>query len=112
MAVKQELTLQAGASASVDSSSLRLQWIHMKLFFLIWLDSISNPVRQTLQFVPTASFDRSSQKVAELVKKVEDLLKSTNWDQLAAARFVEVANELRRMDKSNIDSFKNSPGLK
>jgi len=39
-------------------------------------------------------------------------LKSTNWDQLAAARFVEVANELRRMDKSNIDSFKNSPGLK
>lgn len=74
--------------------------------------SVSNPVRQTLQFVPTASFDRSNEAVSTLVSKVQGLLKNKDWDQFAAAHFVEVTNELRRMSKVNLEAFKSNADLK
>ena len=71
-----------------------------------------NPLRQTLQFIPTASFDKSTETVSALVTKIQALLKSTNWNQFAAAKYVEITNELRRMEKSNLEAFKNTAGFK
>jgi negative regulator of replication initiation len=73
---------------------------------------VKNPVRQTLQFVPTASFDKSNEAVPALVSKIQGLLKSKDWNQFAAARFVDITNELRRMDKASLDQFKANTGLK
>ncbi len=73
---------------------------------------MKNPVRQTLQFVPTASFDKSNEPVSALVSKIQGLLKSKDWNQFAAARFVDITNELRRMDKASLDQFKANTGLK
>jgi hypothetical protein len=39
-------------------------------------------------------------------------LKSKDWNQFAAARFVDITNELRRMEKSNLEAFKANAGLK
>ena len=77
-------------------------------FFFVWLGVVRNPIRQTLQFVPTSSFDKSSETVSSLISKIQGLLKTKDWNQFAAARFVDITNELRRMDKSNLDSFKNN----
>jgi hypothetical protein len=79
---------------------------------LVSVGAIKNPVRQTLQFVPTASFDKSNEAVSALVSKIQGLLKAKDWDQFAAARFVEVTNELRRMDKAGLDTFKGNSDLK
>ena len=73
---------------------------------------VKNPVRQTLQFVPTASFDKSNEAVSTLVSKIQGLLNSKDWDQFAAARFIEVTNELRRMDKSDLNNFKSNADIK
>jgi len=84
----------------------------MYFFCFFFLDSIKNPVRQSLQFIPTASFDKSNEAVSALVSKIQALLKAKDWNQFAAARFVEITNELRRMDKANLDLFKANSGLK
>ena len=73
---------------------------------------VRNPVRQTLQFVPTASFDKSNEQVANLVAKLQGLLKSKNWDTFAAAQFVEVTNELRRMDRAALNRLKSNVDIK
>ena len=78
----------------------------------VCLGGIRNPVQQTLQFIPTASFDKSNEAVSSLVNKIQGLLKSKDWNQFAAARFVDITNELRRMDKSNLEAFKANAGLK
>lgn len=39
-------------------------------------------------------------------------MKTKDWDQFAAARFVEISNELRRMDKGRLDAFKGEAGVK
>ena len=71
-----------------------------------------NPVRQTLQFVPTTTFDKSNEDVSNLVSQIQELLKSKDWDQFAASRFVEITNELRRMDKADLDAFKSNRELR
>lgn len=92
--IKQELKLQSGGGANVDSNALK------------------NPVRQTLQFVPTSSFAKSEETIAALASKIQKLMNTKEWDQFAATRFVEIANELRRMDRSQLNAFKNEGGLK
>ena len=74
--------------------------------------AVRSPVRQTLQFVPTASFDKSNEQVANLATKLQGLLKSKNWDTFAAAQFVEVTNELRRMDRAALDRLKANVDIK
>ena len=74
--------------------------------------AVKNPVRQTLQFVPTASFDKSNEAVSTLVSKIQGLLQSKDWDQFAAARFMEITNELRRMDKADLNNFKANADIK
>ena len=73
---------------------------------------MKNPVRQTLQFVPTASFDKSNEAVSALVTKIQALLKSKDWDQFAAASFVGITNELRRLEKADLNTFKSNADLK
>ena len=85
---------------------------HLNLFRCFPLGGIRSPVKQTLQFIPTASFDKSNEAVSSLVTKIQALLKSKDWNQFAASRFVDIANELRRMDKSNLEAFKANTGLK
>lgn len=92
--IKQELKLQSAGGANVDSSALR------------------SPVRQTLQFVPTSSYAKSEETISALVSKIQKLMNTKEWDQFAASRFVEIANELRRMDRSQLNAFKNEGGLK
>jgi hypothetical protein len=79
-------------------------------FFFV--GSIKKPVRSSLQFVPTASFDKSNTVLSDLVAKIKTLLNSTNWNQFAAAGFVQISNELRRMDKFNLNQFKSRSDLK
>lgn len=74
--------------------------------------AVKNPIRQTLQFVPTASFDKSNEQVANLATKLQGLLKSKNWDTFAAAQFVEVTNELRRMDRAALNRLKANVDIK
>lgn len=73
---------------------------------------LRNPLRQTLQFVPTATFDKSNEAVSSLVSKIQGLLKTQDWNQFASARFVQIANELRRMDRQNIEAFRANTGLR
>ncbi|UJR15532.1 hypothetical protein I4U23_002471 [Adineta vaga] len=94
VSITQDLTLQPNVAAQVDGCQLR------------------NPLRQTLQFVPTASFDKSNEAVSSLASKIQALFKTQDWNQFAAARFVQVTNELRRMDRQNIEAFKTNAGLK
>ncbi|CAF0806671.1 unnamed protein product [Adineta ricciae] len=94
VSITQDLTLQSNAAAQVDGCQLR------------------NPLRQTLQFVPTATFDKSNEAVSSLVSKIQELLKTQDWNQFASARFVRIANELRRMDRQNIEAFRANAGLK
>lgn len=76
------------------------------------LDAVRNGVRQTLQFIPTSTFAKSEKTTAALVSKIQSLLKTKDWDQFAAAHFVEIANELRLMDKTQLNAFKSEAGLK
>jgi hypothetical protein len=46
------------------------------------------------------------------VTKIQGLLKSKDWDQFAAARFVEITNELRRMEKADLNTFKSNADIK
>jgi len=78
----------------------------------LFLGAVKNPVRQTLQFVPTASFDKSNEPVSVLVSKIQGLLKSKDWDQFAAAHFTDITNELRRMDKADLNTFKSNTDIK
>jgi len=87
------------------------KFIFLYIFFFL-LDLIRNSVRQTLQFVPTATFDKSTEAVSALISKIQALLKTKDWDQFASAQFVEITNELRRLDKVNLDLFKGNTGLK
>jgi hypothetical protein len=80
-------------------------------FAILFLDAIRNGQRQTLQFIPTDTFDRSKETIASLTSKLSKLLKIENWDQFTAATFVGVTNELRRMDRTNIDTFKSNANL-
>ncbi|CAF1111074.1 unnamed protein product [Didymodactylos carnosus] len=91
--IKQEITLQTGA-ANLDGTAIR------------------NVNRQTLQFVPSATYARTNEKVEALSSKIQGLLNSKDWDQLAASRFLEVANELRQMDRSSLNFLKGNPQLK
>jgi len=47
-----------------------------------------------------------------LVSKIQGLLKSKDWDQFAAAQFVDITNELRRMDKADLNTFKSNSDIK
>ncbi|CAM4823264.1 unnamed protein product [Rotaria magnacalcarata] len=94
ISIKQELKLQSSVSVSVDENAVK------------------NSVPQTLQFVPTASFDQSNEAVSTLVAKIQGLLKAENWNDFAASQFVEITNELRRMDKANLQAFKDKSELK
>ncbi|UJR31139.1 hypothetical protein I4U23_018646 [Adineta vaga] len=94
VSIKQELKLQTTGGINVDAGAVK------------------NPVRQTLQFVPTASFEKSNEVVSSLVSKIQGLLKSKDWDQFAAARFTEITNELRRMDKAALNNFKANADIK
>ncbi len=76
------------------------------------IGAVRNPVRQTLQFVPTASSDKSNEPVSALVSKLQALFNTKDWNQFAAAGVVDITNELRRMDKPSVDAFKASSGLK
>ena len=76
------------------------------------LGAVKNPVRQTPQFVPTSSFDKSNEAVSALVSKIQGLLQSKAWDQFAAAHFVDIVNELRRMDKADLNTFKSNADIK
>lgn len=92
--ISQELTLEKSSSVNVDAGAVK------------------NPVRQTLQFVPTASFDKSNEQVANLVSKLQGLLKNENWDPFAAGQFVEVTNELRRMERVALNRLKANADIK
>ncbi|CAF1498906.1 unnamed protein product [Rotaria sp. Silwood1] len=94
VSIKQQLTLKTTAAINVDASSVR------------------NPVRQTLQFVPTASFDKSNEAVSSLVSKIKGLLSPKDWDQFAASRFMDITNELRRMDKADVNAFSSNADIK
>ncbi|CAF1034217.1 unnamed protein product [Rotaria magnacalcarata] len=94
VSIKQTLELTTSSAVNVDASAVK------------------NPVRQTLQFVPTASFDKSTESVSDIVEKIKGLLTSKDWDQFAATRFLEVTNELRRMGKADINAFKSNADIK
>ncbi|CAF5031361.1 unnamed protein product [Rotaria sp. Silwood1] len=94
VSIKQQLTLKTTAAINVDASSVR------------------NPVRQTLQFVPTASFDKSNEAVSSLVSKIKGLLSPKDWDQFAASRFMDITNELRRMEKADVNAFSSNADIK
>ncbi|CAF4823572.1 unnamed protein product, partial [Rotaria socialis] len=94
ISIKQTLELTTSSAANVDAYAIK------------------SPVRQTLQFVPTASFDKSNEAVSDIVKKIKGLLASEDWDQFAATRFLEVTNELRRMGKADINAFKSNGDIK
>ncbi|CAF4950734.1 unnamed protein product, partial [Rotaria sp. Silwood1] len=93
VSIKQQLTLKTTAAINVDASSVR------------------NPVRQTLQFVPTASFDKSNEAVSSLVSKIKGLLSPKDWDQFAASRFMDITNELRRMEKADVNAFSSNADI-
>ncbi|CAF0940658.1 unnamed protein product [Rotaria sordida] len=92
--IKQELKLLTSGYVPVDENAVK------------------NPVRQTLQFVPTASFDQSNEALSSLVSKIQALLKTEDWSQFAAAQFVDITNQLRRMDKANVEAFAAKSELK
>ncbi|CAF1233028.1 unnamed protein product [Adineta steineri] len=92
--IKQELKLVSSGAVNVDGSAIRV------------------PVRQTLQFAPRATFDRSNEPVSALVTKIQALFDTKSWNQFAASRLVDITNELRRMDKASLETFKSSTGLK
>ena len=94
VSIKQKLELKTTGAMNVDASAVR------------------NPVRQTLQFVPTTSFDKSSETVSQIVTEIKSLLQSKDWDQFAANRFIEITNELRRMDKADLNTFKSNSDIK
>ncbi|CAF0741101.1 unnamed protein product [Adineta steineri] len=94
ISIKQELKLQATSVVNVDAGSIK------------------NAVRQTLQYDPTTSFDRSNEVVLNLVSKIQGLLKSNDWDQFASSHFVEVVNELRRMSKADLHNFQANADIK
>lgn len=110
ISIKQELKLLPAGNFNVDPSEL-IDDSNVDLF-LVWVAAVRNPVRQTLQFVPTASFDKSNEAVSALASKIQGLLKSTNWNEFAAAQFVEVTNELRRMSAADLDAFKANGDIK
>lgn len=93
---------------------MQVSWLNIRLanFLFFSLAAVRNPVRQTLQFVPTATFDKSNEAVSALVNKIQGLLKSTNWNEFASAQFVEVTNELRRMSAADLDAFKANGDIK
>ncbi|CAF1431772.1 unnamed protein product, partial [Adineta ricciae] len=94
VSIKQELKLQTTGGINVDAGTLK------------------NPVRQTLQFIPTASFDKSNEVVSGLVTKIQGLLKSKDWDPFTASRFIEITNELRRMEKADLNNFQANADIK
>jgi hypothetical protein len=116
VSIKQELKLQTTVAINIDASTFIEIKISIKINFFIFifflLGVVKNPVRQTLQFVPTASFDKSNEAVSKLVSKIQGLLKSKDWDQFAAAQFVDITNELRRMDKTDLNTFKSNADIK
>ena len=77
-----------------------------------FIGGIQKPEEQTLQFVPTAAFDRSNEVVSSLVSKIQSLINSEAWNEFAASQFVQVTNELRRMDRANVNAFKTNPELR
>ncbi len=111
VSIKQELKLQTSVAINIDASTFIEIKISIKINFFL-LAVVKNPVRQTLQFVPTASFDKSNEAVSKLVSKIQGLLKSKDWDQFAAAQFVDITNELRRMDKTDLNTFKSNADIK
>ncbi|CAF3221829.1 unnamed protein product [Rotaria sp. Silwood2] len=94
ISISQQLDLKTTGAINVDASAVK------------------NPVRQTLQFVPTASFDKSNEAVSKVVSEIQGLLKSKDWDQFAASNFIEITNELRRMDEADINKFKSNADIK
>ncbi|CAF4045453.1 unnamed protein product [Rotaria sp. Silwood2] len=94
ISISQQLDLKTTGAINVDASAVK------------------NPVRQTLQFVPTASFDKSNEAVSKVVSEIQELLKSKDWDQFAASNFIEITNELRRMDEADINKFKSNADIK
>ncbi|CAF0906246.1 unnamed protein product [Didymodactylos carnosus] len=91
--IKQEMTLQSGI-VNIDN------------------DTLKNVNLQTLQFVPSATFSRTNEKIETLISKIQRLLNSKDWDQFAASHFLEIANELRRMDRNNLNLFIKNSQLK
>ena len=73
---------------------------------------MKNPVRQTLQFVPTAAFDKANEVVSTPVSRIQGLLSSKDWNQFAASNFLEITNELRRLGKADLSNFQANADIK
>lgn len=65
-----------------------------------------------MQFIPTTITNQSKESISSLVSKIQLLLKTEDWTQFASTQFVEIANELRRMDRKTLQEFKTKYELK